>query len=177
MRTKIKGSCTRLYLNSPIFWMMVILLIYGSSLKSLPREKFQFWLIWFSASIKSWQLSQNVQNLLLNVLEIPLDYWECSLRYYSWRNCILSEDTLKSLCWKIIVKFLLSLVAVGPTELPLLSPAPSWILPGFWQLENKVHPWCENTKSAQSHLLSLLLLYPRAGADLNKFTPGLIFEH
>lgn len=65
------------------------------------KEKFQFWLIGFSASIKPWQLSQNVQNLLLNVLEIPLEYWECSLRYYSWRNCILLEDTLKSLCWKI----------------------------------------------------------------------------
>lgn len=27
MRTKIKGSCTCLYLNGPIFWMMMILLI------------------------------------------------------------------------------------------------------------------------------------------------------
>lgn len=101
MRTKSKGCCTCLYqqfsfLDDDDFTDLV-----GIKPEVFTKEKFQFWLIGFSASIKPWQLSQNVQNLLLNVLEIPLEYWECSLRYYSWRNCILLEDTLKSLCWKI----------------------------------------------------------------------------
>lgn len=42
MRIRIKVSCTRFCLTSLIFWTMTVLLIWGSSLKSLPREKFQF---------------------------------------------------------------------------------------------------------------------------------------
>lgn len=37
------------------------------------------------------------------------------LRYYSLRNCMLSEDTLKPLLEKCVVKLLLSLLAMGPT--------------------------------------------------------------